>query len=195
MIKMFLFFIFLLSLSVAANELKTGDVLVQPLDCYLCNLIEAEEESIYSHIGVVFVKNKEIKVFESFGRVKEVDLKTFLAKTQKNQKVLWLRPNENINPDNDTDNDQFYRTYLQDFDQKSYDAEFSWDNDSYYCSELVAKLLNEFLTVKIPTKKMHFDRNRMLWENHFHGNIPDGEEGIAPSDFLRSGLFKKISEI
>lgn len=48
-------------------NLQTGDILLQPLYCRLCELIESEEQSIYSHMGLVIQRESETFVLESFG--------------------------------------------------------------------------------------------------------------------------------
>lgn len=152
-------------------------------------MIESEEESIFSHIGLVVVENHEIKVIESYKKVSIVSLEEFLAKTQKDQKVLLLRSFES----EAILSRKLLNYYFTSFHNKPYDPQFSMDDEKLYCSELVMKLLNRFLSVKIPTKKMHFNHNRSAWESYFRGNVPDGEDGIGPADFLRSELFFTVS--
>ena len=58
-------FLVFLSLNLGAFELKVGDVLLQPLSCWSCSLIEAQEKSIYSHMGVVIENDPEVLVAEA----------------------------------------------------------------------------------------------------------------------------------
>lgn len=193
--KFLMFLFFVLSWQVQAGEFfRTGDIILQPLNCYLCSMIEAEEASPYSHIGLVVVDgNNQVKVVEAYKKVTIVTLSEFLAKTEVGQKSLVLRSREHFSQENFTTLLLDY--YFTTFHDRPYDAEFSLDNEKLYCSELVMKLLNPFLSVKIPTKKMHFDHNRSAWESYFRGKIPDGAMGIAPADFLRSGLFFQVGFI
>lgn len=167
---------------------RSGDVLLQPLHCYLCSMIEAEENSIYSHVGVVVIDNGEVKVVEAYKSVNIVSLEEFLSKTEPGQKVLHLRSVQSLDKANLLD------YYFASFHGLPYDPQFSLDDEKIYCSELVLKLLNPFLSVKIPTKKMHFNQNRSAWESYFRGKIPDGKLGIAPADFLRSELFSPVTK-
>ena len=74
-------------------KLRSGDILLQPLHCWACNLIEAETESEFSHIGVVTkVENGEVFVGEAFTKVREVTLEEFNSKTQKGLKLKVMRP-------------------------------------------------------------------------------------------------------
>ena len=192
----FLTFLFLVISSSASAKafFHTGDVILQPLDCYLCSMIEAEESTPYSHIGLVVVdRDNQIRVIESYKKVAIVSLGEFLSKTEVGQKPLVIRTYETFNQKNFTH--ELLNFYYTKFDALPYDPEFSMDDEKLYCSELVMKILNPFLSVKIPTKKMHFDHNRSAWESYFRGKVPDGAPGIAPADFLRSGLFYVVGEI
>jgi hypothetical protein len=195
-----LFWIITTFLSFAQPSYQAGDVLLQPLDCYLCNLIEAEEDSIYSHVGVVIGdQNGLTLVAEAFGpTVRLVTLDQFLLKTQKSQTILALRPIEldHLSPEEKYSFSlKLIADYQQFWAEKPYDSEFSMDDEKIYCSELVLKLLNPFLSVKIPTKQMHFSKNRDVWERYFSQHLPDGEQGISPADFERSNLFVILSHI
>src|SRR5690606_9179550 len=86
-----LFFLCLLTSKAKAHTLKNGDVLLQPLHCYLCNLIEAQTNSPYSHIGIVIQSEQKVYVLEAWQTVRLTPLDEFLAKTQKGQKVKVLR--------------------------------------------------------------------------------------------------------
>lgn len=192
--KFLTIFLFLFSfLSYSKTTLQSGDVLLQPLKCWTCSLIEAEEESIYSHIGLVYVDPlKKIWVLESYmPGVRKVTLEEFLSKTEPGLDVLVLRSYESKSFPKNFSND-FINRFETEFEGLPYDRSFLFDDSKLYCSEFVLKLLNNFLKNPIPTKKMHFVKNREHWEKYFHGQIPDGLDGISPSDFMRNGLFKEV---
>ena len=166
-------------------ELKVGDILLQPLHCYACNLIEAQTQSEYSHIGVV-IKKEEGNVFvaEAFGKVKVVSFKKFNQKTQKGLMVEVLRPRYV--------NHEIYTTYLNYFDSKPYDSNFLWSDEKIYCSELVQKLFVKLSMTAPKEKPMTFDINRELWDKFFRGNTPEGHLGISPVDFKNSNLYIEL---
>lgn len=179
-------------------NLKTGDILLQPLHCWLCSLIEAQEESIYSHIGIVLKEKESISVLEAWGSVRKVNLKEFLSKTQKDQKVLVRRSlmlNDQISDIN------FSRLFKDEFAAHPYDVAFLWNNvdengdEKFYCSELVKKMLDPFVSKNEAGKIMKFDINRKYWVRFFKGSPPDGEWGISPADFERSSLFETLGEL
>ncbi|MCT4640761.1 MAG: YiiX/YebB-like N1pC/P60 family cysteine hydrolase [Bacteriovoracaceae bacterium] len=184
---------FLICLNSFPLHLKKGDILLQPLHCYLCNLIEGQTNSIYSHIGIVIESNlKGIKVAESFQKVREVSLEEFSEKTQKNQKIKVMRPKFIVS---DIKED-FYKNYIG----RSYDHLFLWDNfdksgPKLYCSELVYKLLARFSYSLPQPTAMKYDYRRDLWDKYFKGNTPEGEIGISPAAFDDESFFDFVGEI
>lgn len=175
-------------LSFASIKLKTGDILLQPLHCWACNLIEAETESIYSHIGVVIkVENETVFVAEAFMKVRVVSFSEFNKKTQKGLKLKVMRPAYVSN--------ELYKTYLRKFDGLPYDSGFLWDDKKIYCSELLNKLFDEVGMLYPQEIPMVFKHNREYWLKFFKGHIPDGELGIAPKDYDDESLYEFIGEI
>ena len=173
-----------------ALTLKVGDILLQPLHCWSCSLIQAQTKSEYSHIGVVIETNgKSVWVAESFFNVRKITLAEFKSKTQKQSSIKVIRP--------------FYVAhklsmyYQQFFHGLSYDNKFRWYNsdelgEKIYCSELVYKLF-KMSGMHIPRiNPMKFDINREHWERFFRGDIPDGELGISPEDFNRDKKYTLI---
>ena len=188
---------FVLNGEAHAIELKTGDVLLQSVSCYLCTLIEKEEDSPYSHAGVVLREGNQIWVAEAWGKVEKIPLATFLGKRRKTTETLALRA---IQPDG-TEIKFPEATLSKSFDQNfvghSYDSEFLWDNrdsrgEKYYCSEFVVKFLNPFLPQTISTKPMHYNQYREKWVQYFKGLPPDGKPGVSPGDLERSPLFRHV---
>ncbi len=180
-------------------DLKTGDVLLQSLPCSLCALIEAEENSPYSHVGIVGSVFPEPQVFQAHVRVHRTSLSLFLRQTRKGTKVRVLRPiwNPETSPERGLD---LNKLFTRQFEGLSYDASFLWDNrdekgEKIYCSELVVKLLNPALARPVPTKPMHFEADREAWIRHFKGYPPDGEPGVSPEDLLKSGTFLDLGEL
>ena len=177
----------LISSSVCAKHHKKGDILLQPLHCWSCSLIEAQTKSIYSHIGVVIDDSQEVLVAEAFITVRKQTLKEFMAKTQKGQKIKVLRPT--FVPES------ILETFVLKYEGLKYDSAFLWDNvkegkELIYCSELVYKLFDD-LNMPVPhIFPMKFDINREYWIKYFKGNVPDGKEGISPAAFDDESLYE-----
>lgn len=186
-------------------ELQTGDVLLQPLYCRLCELIESEEQTIYSHMGLVIQREKETFVLESFGSgVKIVTFDEFNKKTQKGQKLRQLRfknPQVANYLSEVTQTLRLLLVFKNKYEGLKYDEKFLWDNvdengkEKIYCSELVAKILNDIMEWNYPIKRMHFSRNVSEWDRYFSGNTPRDEWGNSPADFERSSEFVHLGDL
>lgn len=200
--KLIVTFVFILSFPLQAFELKVGDILLQPLDCWSCSLIEAQEDSIYSHMGMVLEVSPEVVVVEALGKVKRMSLAEFNARTQKNQKLSVRRFRNSKAVSFLQDNkDAFTQMFAEEFEGLQYDHDFLWNNfdengqQKLYCSEMVTKFLNYFMGVEIPMKRMKFDINREQWIKYFRGSPPDGKWGNSPASFEKSDLFYEVGEL
>ena len=178
--------------SAISRELKAGDIILQPLKCRTCSLIEQQEGSRFSHIGIVIEKNNELLVAEAYGKVRLVSLNEFLSKTHplKKSVVIELK-SQKINKED------LLRSVLQ-FVGSPYDRAFRWNNyidgvEAIYCSELVFKTLKPLVKFQdLAPKRMSFDENPELWDRYFRGNTPRGELGISPEDFNKSRDFAQV---
>jgi hypothetical protein len=189
--------------AVSVSELHTGDILLQPLDCYLCNAIEKLEGSIYSHSAIVVRDSVEgLFLLESLGDVHVVSFEDFVARNQKWQLLRVVRPREfaTMSHENNLDS-RMMNLFRARFDGLLFDNEMRWDNfgangrELLYCSEFVAKFLENFLSQPFSTKAMHFSVLRDFWIEFFHGNVPEGLPGIAPSDFQKSQLSLDLGDL
>ena len=182
--------------SAGAFSLKTGDIILQSNRCYLCELIEKEENTPYSHMGILVKDHGQWNVLEAWTKVEETPLDQFLSRRRKGTKTLVMRLKDHrIFPL--ITSHSLLKRFHHSFAGKNYDEDFLWNNrdelgEKYYCSEFVAKFLSPFLSQPMATKPMHFDIDRQFWLEYFHGNPPDGQPGISPGDFERSSLFRPI---
>ena len=200
--KLALLLLFVLPLNLWAIELKVGDVLLQPRDCWSCTLIEEQENSIYSHMGMVIQVEPTLKVIDALGTVKVQDYAAFDAGTQKDQKISVRRlVNEKAVQFMQDRKIDFMDYYLRMFDGLKYDHDFIWNNldengyEKLYCSELITKLLQGFMGIEVATRRMKFDKNRDQWIKYFRGNPPDGKIGNSPAVFEESHLFYEVGEL
>ena len=195
-------FVFLLPLRLWALELKVGDVLLQPRECWSCTLIEEQEGTIYSHMGMVIQVQPTVQVIDALGTVKISSFEAFNSGTQKNQKISVIRLNREDAVEHLQENRlEFLAYYLNEFDGLKYDHDFLWNNldengeEMLYCSEMVTKLLQGYLGIEVGTRRMKFDKNRDQWIQYFRGNPPDGKIGNSPAVFEHSELFHEVGEL
>lgn len=189
-----LFSLLLLPFSLWAQnfELKVGDILLQPLHCWSCGLIEAEENTKYAHSGLV-VSTGPLLIAESISVVHAIPFELFNARTKKGEKLKVLRLKDQRLQRKLKSG--FYQRFVSDFRGLKFDPSYLWDNvdedgrELLYCSEFISKLLESHLGIAMPIKRMQFTHNRNYWFEYFNGSIPDGEWGNSPADFERSPLF------
>ena len=182
-----------------AIQLKSGDIILESLSCSLCSLIEAEEKTTYSHMGVLVMNEGSWSVLESWEKVRITPLPAFLSRRKKDSSVLVLRAHSNQVKFR-LDSTSLLNRFENYFIGLSYDSEFLWNNadargEKLYCSEFVTKFLAAYLINSVPTKPMHFEIGRDQWLQYFHGNPPDGLPGNSPGDFERSPLFNHVGTI
>jgi hypothetical protein len=183
-----------------AADLKSGDVLLQSIPCYVCSMIEIEEGAPYSHMGVVLKTSAGISLLQAWGKVQALPLAESLAIRKPHTNTLVLRAVNARGRELHLDTQKISDVFDHEFSNLSYDEAFLWDNrdasgEKLYCSEFAAKFLNRFLPIPIQPKAMHFNQYRDSWIHYFQGMPPDGQPGISPADFLHSPLFKTVGEL
>jgi hypothetical protein len=199
-----LFFIGTSSLAqVTVKELRSGDVLLQPIVCDMCELIEKEENTAYAHAGLLIrAVDGAPMVAEAFRKTEIIPLVRFQKRTKKGHKIMVLRSRLPLYCGREKD---CAKTLLSDFKKKyagaAYDNQFLWDNkdkkgkELLYCSELITKLLRPYAPVPFPVKPMHFKKDRAQWNKKMGGKPPVDQVGNSPGDLERSSGWMKIGEL
>lgn len=171
------------------EELKNGDLLFININCGpMCEAINAVTEGYngndFNHMGMIILDNNDYFVYEAIGKsVVKTPLKKFISYTK--DPIYLGRLNENF---------QYLIPDAIAFSEKQlgvpYDNDFIYDNEKYYCSELIydaflsANDNDPFfklfpMTYKEPNSESFFP----IWEEHFKKQgiaIPEGELGCNP---------------
>lgn len=181
------------------NELKVGDVILLPMKCWVCTLIEEETSSEYSHSGVILsASSNEIWIGQSLGKVHSVKLADFLRMKDPLRPLLIVRPKELTV--REISNTQSLKVYNNEFKDLPFDHDYLWDNfdgkkEELYCSEFITKFLNRFLINKIAPESMSYAIHYQYWQNYFHNSPPEGLPGISPAYYERSSNFTHLGEL
>ena len=176
-----------------SGELLSGDILLQPLKCWSCSLIEEQENSNFSHIGIVVNIDGKVMVAEAYGSVRLVTLEEFLKKTHPAKSVKARRLDYHFF--NFENFEEKLKESIKSLLGNPYDRAFLWDNkingkEAIYCSELVYKvILPQVKFWDLNPKAMPFDVNPDLWDRYFRGETPRGRLGVSPEDFNKSRDF------
>lgn len=186
--------------STIAFELKEGDILFQDIDCGdYCESIETVTQGYkgadLSHCGIVVKQNNGNFVIEAISKgVVLTPIDTFLNRAfdeQGNPKVLVGRVNQsqvlNLNAVVSK-----AKSYLG----RPYDAIYTLNDSSLYCSELVYfSYLNSGKPIFSPNpmtfKPLNSDSTFVLWATYFNElnvEIPEGKLGLNPGGISKSSV-------
>ena len=188
--------------------LKQGDLLFQntgngEIDNAIKDVTATPSSKNYSHVGMAIQKDREWFILESISK-----------------KGVCLTPlNEFLNRNKNKFNksqttvarlESYYQPYISkaigygiDRINKPYDDIFLWDDDSYYCSELLYKM---FSTIDLPKDSIPFLTHPMTFNNNLgepmaswvsyyrkrNHKIPEGVEGTNPNLMASSPHIKFV---
>ncbi|MEY4065748.1 MAG: hypothetical protein RIR26_1956 [Pseudomonadota bacterium] len=188
------------------SNLQAGDVLLVPLNCYVCNAIEKETGLPYSHsvvVGNAGSSADQIFVYEAWGAGKKTSLPEILERAEKKTRLFHLRPREFANTAAPTA-EQLSAVFKKDFANAEFDDEYLWNNtgrngaEKLYCAEFVVKFINVFLQNQQPPLPMSFSKLNEFWKKYyaqFGMEVPDGEPGASPATLFESERFLKLGEL
>ncbi|EOZ99651.1 hypothetical protein A33Q_0332 [Indibacter alkaliphilus LW1] len=191
---LFLFLIYFNSTAQVDFEWQEGDILFQDGDCGdFCEAIrkvtQGYEGKDFSHNGLLMSNSGKWYVLEAIGKgVSQTPLEDFLSRYLDEDG----RPKVMVGRLNDA-----YRYLIPDAIEeaksklaKPYDHAFNFENDAYYCSELIHfafKKANggEDLFLPQPMTYRDPDTGKIfpIWENYFKElgiDVPEGELGLNP---------------
>lgn len=204
---LFLMFAFLSTnlFGLTVNDLQTGDVVLLSLNCMECRVIESETNSLFSHSGVVVIdQDKKMKIGQSLGSVALFSFAEFTRNITPKTFVHVYRPREFkklsvkqrlILEENmlSVFNDQYRGA--------PFDSKYVWDNynangqEMLYCSEFIAKFIDNFLTEKTIPQNISYNKHYEYWFKYFKGEVPENELGNSPATFSRDQRFEFVGTI
>lgn len=170
---------------------KDGDIIFQATSGDRGKAIQLATKSKYNHCGVLFNENGKWIVYEAVQPVKKTALSAFNSRGQGT--VMRLK-----NTALKAEDIEKLKTVFKGYEHKNYDDAFNWSDDRIYCSELVYKLYNNGLTIKLcePRKLRDFDLSNPLVKAQLNlqygNNIPLEEPMVAPGDISESALLEVV---
>lgn len=160
---------------------QTGDILFQISRSTQSKAIQLATHSVYSHTGMLVMRNKTPYVFEAVGPVKYTPLKQWIAHGEEG-KYIVRRVSGGLTAGQQQKLAQATKHYLG----KPYDFAFSWTDDRQYCSEVVWKVYDNTLGMKMGQlqKLKDFDLSnpavQAKLKERYGKNIPLNETVISP---------------
>ena len=119
------------------EEVKEGDVIFQTSQSQQSPLIQIATRSSISHCGIIVMKNGKPYVLETLKTLVITPLDKFIARGKDGKYWLKRSGKENIKIE--------YGSYLG----KPYDLAFKFDNDKFYCSELIYDIYKNQLGIEL----------------------------------------------
>ena len=119
------------------EEVKEGDVIFQTSQSQQSPLIQIATRSSISHCGIIVMKNGKPYVLETLKTLVVTPLDKFIARGEGGKYWLKRSNKENIKIE--------YGSYLG----KPYDLAFKFDNDKFYCSELIYDIYKNQLGIEL----------------------------------------------
>ena len=169
------------------KEVREGDVIFQTSQSRQSPLIQIATRSKISHCGIVVMKNGEPYVLETLKTLVLTPLDDFIARGE--GKKYWLKRSakENIKIQ--------YAPYLG----KPYDLAFKFDNDKFYCSELIYVIYKEQLGIELCEPKQVGDylipgiaQLPQLVKVMKKRGITKEQYAVAPVDVFESEHLKEV---
>lgn len=195
-------FIFIFSLlfasytAIANYQPHDGDVIFQSSQSNQSKAIEQATNSPYSHVGIIFIKNGKPYVFEAASKVIYTPLDKWINRGKNKTYVIKRLKNHPLSQQEITS----LKQVAHKFENKPYDIWFGWDDKYIYCSELVWKIYNRALKLKIGQLQTIKDFNlsspavKQKLKERYGSNIPYQETVISPVAIFNSPLLSTVDK-
>jgi hypothetical protein len=119
------------------KDIREGDVIFQTSQSQQSPLIQIATQSTISHCGIIIIKDGKPYVLETLKTLVLTPLDKFIARGKDGKYWLKRSNKENIKIK--------YGSYLG----KPYDLAFKFDNDKFYCSELIYDIYKNQLSIEL----------------------------------------------
>lgn len=163
------------------TDIREGDVIFHTSQSSQSPLIQIGTRSHITHCGIVVMKEGKPYVLETLKTLVLTPLDKFIVRGKDGKYWLKRSDKEDIKID--------YTHYLG----KSYDFAFSFDNDIYYCSELVYDIYKRQLGIELCTLKqigdyliLGTDKLDKIEEAMSRRGITKEQYAVAPVDIFES---------
>lgn len=169
------------------TDVREGDVIFHTSQSSQSPLIQIGTRSHITHCGIVVIKDGKPFVLETLKTLVLTPLDKFVARGKDGKYWLKRSDRENIKID--------YAHYLG----KPYDLAFSFDNDIYYCSELVYDIYKNQLGIELCKPKqvgdyliLGTDKLDKIKSTMQRRGITKEQYAVAPVDIFESDYLHNV---
>ncbi|MBR5467576.1 MAG: hypothetical protein IKU79_09290 [Bacteroidaceae bacterium] len=171
----------------AVGEVREGDIIFQTSLSEQSPLIQIGTRSKISHCGIIVMRGGKPYVLETLKTLVLTPVDKFIARGEDGKYWIKRSKKENIKIK--------YGKYLG----KRYDLAFKFDNDRYYCSELVYDIYKNQLGIELAAPKqvkdyliLFTDRHPKIKRAMKHRGISKEQYAIAPVDVFNSNYLDSV---
>lgn len=169
------------------TDVREGDVIFHTSQSSQSPLIQIGTRSHITHCGIIVMRDGKPYVLETLNTLVLTPLDKFVARGKEGKYWLKRSDKENIKID--------YAHYLG----KPYDLAFSFDNDIYYCSELVYDIYKKQLGIELCKPKqvgdyliLGTDKLNKIESTMQRRGITKEQYAVAPVDIFESDYLHNV---
>jgi len=181
-----------------AEQLRDGDIIFQTSRSEQSIAIQKATHSQYSHMGIVFFRDGSPHVYEAIDTVQYTPLRKWADRGEGGHYVVKrLREADRILTSQAV---KKLRQAGSKFKGKPYDSYFEWSDNRIYCSELVWKIYDRGIGIRIGRlqKVRDLDLSEPIVKTKIkerYGNkVPLEETVISPGEIFSSDLFVTVTQ-
>ena len=179
----------------ASGQLRNGDIVFQSSRSGQSLAVQLATHSPYSHVGIVFMRDGKPFVYEAVATVRYTPLEEWRKHGDGGRYVV-----KRLKTPLDAAQVEKLREAASPFEGKPYDLYFEWTGERIYCSELVWKMYDQALGVRLGElqKLREFDLGndvvRAKIRERYGANVPLDEPVISPARLLAAPLLIEVEQ-
>jgi len=185
------------ALPTPAESLRDGDLVFQDSQSSQSQAIQLATQSPYCHVGMVLHRNGEPWVIEAVQPVIETRLAEWTRRAPGGRYAVRRleRAGEVLTPGGAGKLRKEAHRYLG----RDYDWAFGWSDERIYCSELIWKIYERALDIRLcePARLGSFDLShpavRAKLQERYGNQVPLEEPVVAPSQLFASKLLVEVT--
>lgn len=171
------------------KDIREGDVIFQTSQSEQSPLLQIATHSKITHCGIIVMKNGKPYVLETLKTLVLTPLDKFIARGVDGKYWLKRSKKDNIKIK--------YKSYLG----KPYDRAFKFENDKFYCSELIYDIYKNQLGIELckPKKVGDYliigtDKLPKIEKEMKERGISQKQYAVAPVDIFNSEYLNSVDE-
>ncbi|MCE2713417.1 MAG: YiiX family permuted papain-like enzyme [Cryomorphaceae bacterium] len=178
------------------GEIKSGDLIFHTSKSSQSKAIQIATKSNYSHCGIIYLKNKELFVFEAIDPVQLTPFSEWINRGYRGPYVI--KRVKNAAQILTQDRLKKMKKIGDAFKGRKYDGTFEWSDQRMYCSELIWKIYKRAVGIEIgkPQKLREFDLSNELVKqkikDRYNGKVPLEDTVISPAAIFESELLETV---